>query len=91
MTNATKRHWTSMGTALTLSTAAISTTITIADHLWQGTWQQPGNDRERGFEVLLSADGTQAHGIWWYSRVGTHTNIPPHEHGGTYHWKRLPR
>jgi len=67
------------------------TTITIANRLWQGTWQQPGNDREGGFEVLLSEDGTQAHGIWWYSRVGTHTNIPPREHGGTYHWKRLPR
>jgi ketosteroid isomerase-like protein len=67
------------------------TTITITDHLWQGTWQQPGNDREGWFEVLLSEDGTQAHGIWWYSRVGTHTNIPPRENGGTYHWKRLPR
>jgi hypothetical protein len=67
------------------------TTITIANRLWQGTWQQPGNDREGGFEVLLSENGTQAHGIWWYSRVGTHTNIPPREHGGTYHWKRLPR
>lgn len=66
------------------------TTITITDHLWQGTWHQPGNNREGGFEVLLSEDGTQAHGIWWYSRVGTHTNIPPREHGGTYHWKRVP-
>jgi len=67
------------------------TTITIANRLWQGIWEQPGNDREGGFEVLLSADGTQAHGIWWYSRVGTHSNIPPREHGGTYHWKKLPR
>jgi hypothetical protein len=64
-------------------------TTKFADRLWQGTWQQPGNDREGGFEVLLSEDGTQANGIWWYTRVGTHKNIPPREHGGTYQWKRL--
>ena len=64
-------------------------TTKYADRLWQGTWQQPGNDREGGFELLLSEDGTQAKGVWWYSRVGTHKNIPPREHGGTYVWKRL--
>ncbi len=61
----------------------------FADRLLQGTWHQPGNDREGGFEVLLSADGTEAKGIWWYTRVGSRKNIPPREHGGTYHWKRL--
>lgn len=65
------------------------TTTKFADRLWQGTWQQPGNDREGGFELLLSEDGTQAKGVWWYSRVGTHKNIPPREHGGSYQWKRL--
>ena len=64
-------------------------TSTITNRLWQGTWHQPGNDREGGFEVLLSEDGTQAKGIWWYSRVGTQKNIPPREHGGTYHWKKV--
>jgi hypothetical protein len=64
-------------------------TTKFADRLWQGTWQQPGNDREGGFELLLSEDGSQAKGVWWYSRVGTHKNIPPREHGGTYQWKRL--
>ena len=64
-------------------------TTKFADRLWQGTWHQPGNDREGGFELLLSEDGTQAKGVWWYSRVGTHKNIPPREHGGTYLWKRL--
>jgi len=64
-------------------------TIKYADRLWQGSWQQPGNDREGEFELLLSEDGTQAKGVWWYSRVGTHKNIPPREHGGTYVWKRL--
>lgn len=64
-------------------------TTKFSDHLWQGTWQQPGNDREGGFELLLSDDGVQAKGVWWYSRVGTQKNIPPREHGGTYLWKRL--
>lgn len=63
-------------------------TTKIENRLWQGTWQQPGNDREGGFEVLLSEDGTQAKGIWWYTRVGNQKNIPPREHGGTYEWKR---
>jgi len=64
-------------------------TTKYSDRLWQGTWQQPGNDREGEFELLLSEDGTLAKGVWWYSRVGTHKNIPPREHGGTYVWKRL--
>jgi len=64
-------------------------TTKYADRRWEGTWQQPGNDREGGFELLLSEDGTQAKGVWWYSRVGTQKNIPPREHGGTYLWKRL--
>ena len=64
-------------------------TTKYADRLWQGTWQQPGNDREGGFELLLSEDGTQAKGVWWYSRVGVQKNIPPREHGGTYVWKRM--
>jgi ketosteroid isomerase-like protein len=64
-------------------------TTKYTDRLWQGTWHQTGNDREGGFELLLSEDGTQAKGVWWYSRVGTQKNIPPREHGGTYVWKRL--
>jgi hypothetical protein len=64
-------------------------TTRFSDRLWQGTWQQPGNDREGGFEILLSEDGTEAKGVWWYTRVGTHKNIPPREHGGTYQWKRI--
>ena len=65
------------------------TTTKVADRLWQGTWLQPGNDREGGFEVLLSEDCTHASGVWWYTRVGNHNNIPPREHGGTYQWKKL--
>ncbi len=65
------------------------TTTAFSDRHWEGTWHQPGNDREGGFELLLSEDGAQAEGIWWYSRVGTRTGIPPKAHGGNYLWKRL--
>ena len=64
-------------------------TAKVADRLWSGTWHQKGNDREGGFEVLLSEDGTTADGVWWYLRVGTQKNIPPREWGGTYKIKRL--
>ncbi len=64
-------------------------TTQFANRLWQGTWQQPGNDREGGFEVLLSEDGKEAKGVWWYTRVGNHKNIPAREHGGSYQWKRI--
>ena len=61
----------------------------VENRLWSGTWHQKGNDREGGFEVLLSKDGKTANGTWWYLRVGTHTNIPPRLEGGTYTMKRL--
>jgi len=65
------------------------TTTGFTGRKWQGAWRQTGNDREGGFEVLLSEDGTAAKGIWWYTRVGEKNNIPPREHGGSYVWKRL--
>lgn len=64
-------------------------TTKYEDRLWQGTWHQTGNDREGGFEVLLSDDGMNAKGVWWYSRVGDKNNIPPRQWGGTYVWKRI--
>ena len=66
-------------------------TTEVRDRRWQGTWKQPGNDREGSFEVVLSEDGTEAKGIWWYGRVGTRDNIPPRQHGGTYLWRRVPQ
>jgi hypothetical protein len=39
----------------------------VEDRYWSGTWHQKGNDREGGFEVLLSEDGKTAEGIWWYT------------------------
>ena len=64
-------------------------TMRYEDRRWQGTWKQAGNDREGAFEVILSEDGTEAKGIWWYTRVGTRDNIPPRQHGGSYLWKRV--
>ena len=64
-------------------------TTKYQDRSWQGTWHQSGNDREGGFELLLAEDGKQAKGVWWYTRVGDKTNIPPRQWGGTYVWKRL--
>jgi hypothetical protein len=55
---------------------------------WEGTWHQPGNDREGGFELFLSDDRTQAQGSWWYTRVDSR-KVPPREWGGPYIWKRL--
>lgn len=65
------------------------TTLGIADRTWNGMWQQPGNDREGSFELLLSEDGREASGVWWYTRVGDRKNIPARQWGGTYVWKRL--
>ena len=65
------------------------TTLGIADRKWNGTWQQTGNDREGGFELLLSEDGMEAKGVWWYTRVGDRKNIPARQWGGSYAWKRL--
>ncbi|HEU4684662.1 MAG TPA: nuclear transport factor 2 family protein [Nitrospira sp.] len=64
-------------------------TTKFEDRSWQGTWHQTGNDREGGFDVLLSEDGTQAKGVWWYTRVGDKKNIPPRQWGGTFVWKRV--
>src|SRR2546425_4383331 len=63
-------------------------TAVITGQKWQGTWQQSGNDREGGFELVLSEDGSQARGVWWYTRVGEKSDIPPRQWGGSYVWKR---
>jgi ketosteroid isomerase-like protein len=63
-------------------------TTRLDGRTWQGTWHQPGNDREGGFEVLLSDDRTAGQGSWWYTRVDSR-KVPPREWGGPYVWKRL--
>ena len=65
------------------------TTVRLAGRKWEGTWKQPGNDNEGGFEVTLSADGASAKGIWWYTRAGKHKFKPGERYGGgTYSFKR---
>ena len=64
-------------------------TTEFSDRRWQGTWHQTGNNREGEFELLLSEDGIQAKGVWWYTRVGDRSNIPPRQWGGSYVWDRL--
>ena len=55
---------------------------------WTGTWHQPGNDREGGFEITFSTNGNKARGRWWYERVEQRT-IPPRKSGGPYIWTRM--
>jgi uncharacterized protein (TIGR02246 family) len=62
-------------------------TTRLEGGIWEGTWHQPGNDREGGFQLVLSDDGTQAQGSWWYTRVDSR-KVPPREWGGPYFWKR---
>jgi ketosteroid isomerase-like protein len=63
-------------------------TTRLDGRTWQGTWRQPGNDREGGFEVVLSEDRTIGQGSWWYTRVDSR-KVPPREWGGPYVWKRI--
>jgi hypothetical protein len=63
-------------------------TTRVDGQTWHGTWRQPGNDREGGFEVRLSDDRTRAQGSWWYTRVDTR-KVPPREWGGPYVWTRI--
>ena len=63
-------------------------TTRLDGRTWQGTWQQPGNDREGGFEVVLSDDRTKGQGSWWYTRVDAR-KVPPREWGGPYVWTRI--
>lgn len=63
-------------------------TIECIDKLWKGTWHQSGNDREGEFEVVLSEDGQEAKGVWWYTRVGENKDIPPKQFGGDFVWVR---
>ena len=65
------------------------TTTELDGRLWSGKWEQKGNDREGEFELLISEDYMTAEGVWWYTRVEQHKNIPPRIHGGTYFFKRL--
>jgi hypothetical protein len=63
-------------------------TTSVTDGRWEGIWSQEGNDREGGFEVLLTPNGSDAEGRWWYTRIGAHT-IPAREQGGDFQMRWL--
>lgn len=63
-------------------------TTRLADGRWEGTWLQSENDREGGFDVAFSGDGSHAQGTWWYTRVGRR-QVPPRQWGGEYRLRRL--
>lgn len=62
-------------------------TRALSDHTWIGTWRQPGNDREGGFEVKLSDDYSEGEGRWWYTRIDDDT--APDQPGGTFHLTKV--
>lgn len=64
----------------------VSTTSVRGNH-WTGTWHQSKNDREGGFEVVLSEDRAKAEGRWWYSRIGE-ARFEPGERGGEFNMDR---
>jgi ketosteroid isomerase-like protein len=67
----------------------VLTTLRLERGRWEGTWHQRGNDREGGFELQLSDDHRSARGRWWYTRVGSRSNIPPRQWGGGYRLQRV--
>lgn len=62
-------------------------TIGWSGGVWTGTWHQPGNDREGGFEGRISADFSTVQGRWWYSRIGSDT--APIRPGGKFTLTRV--
>lgn len=63
------------------------TTTGLHDRTWVGVWSQSENDREGGFEVILSPDYTEGEGRWWYTRIGSDES--PSRKGGTFHLTRI--
>ncbi len=63
-------------------------TTSVTQRRWRGTWHQPGNDREGGFEVQLVDDRESAKGHWWYTRIGDDRS--PQRPGGTFTLSRNP-
>ena len=55
--------------------------------VWKGTWHQPGNDREGGFEGQISPDHDFVDGRWWYTRIGD--DIKPSRKGGKFTLMRV--
>ena len=62
-------------------------TTSVRGNYWTGTWHQSKNDREGGFEVILSADRSKAEGRWWYTRIGE-KRFASEEGGGEFNMTR---
>ncbi len=62
-------------------------TTDLAGQAWSGHWYQPGNDREGGFEILLTPDYREGEGRWWYTRI--ESNTTPTQPGGTFSVRRV--
>ncbi len=63
-------------------------THSLSHGLWKGIWRQMGNDREGGFEAILSESGDSAQGRWWYTRI--EIDHQPLQPGGHFVLTRLP-
>jgi hypothetical protein len=63
-------------------------TTSFSEERWDGHWSQKGNDREGGFTLRPSADGKEAEGTWWYTRIGD-KEIPPHAQGGSFRMRHV--
>jgi len=55
----------------------------LSDHRWAGAWAQRENDREGGFEIVLSPDYREGEGRWWYTRI--ERDAAPKKSGGRFH------
>jgi len=57
-------------------------TATYSNGVWKGSWSQGENDRDGGFEVVLSPNKPEGNGRWWYTRIGNDTS--PTQPGGVF-------
>ncbi|MDQ6735339.1 MAG: hypothetical protein M3Z35_14685 [Nitrospirota bacterium] len=63
-------------------------TATYSNGVWKGAWSQRENDRDGGFEVILSQDRPGGEGRWWYTRIGS--DMSPTQPGGVFQIVRQP-
>ena len=58
-------------------------TDVLSEHQWAGGWAQRENDREGGFEIILSPDYSEGNGSRWYTRI--EGDNAPTKAGGRFH------
>ena len=62
-------------------------TDVLSEHQWAGGWAQRENDREGGFEIILSPDYSEGDGRWWYTRI--EGDNAPTKAGGRFHVMKI--